>query len=95
MKIKNCMEDLVFSRLEEIIAAQGNICNCAKCRADIAALALNFLPPRYIVTQQGETYTKARSLEQQFTTDIVIAIIHAAKIVGKAPQHEPGESFSC
>ncbi|CUH94091.1 hypothetical protein P22_0153 [Propionispora sp. 2/2-37] len=95
MKVRNCMEDLVFSRLDDVLANQEHICHCAKCRADIAALALNFLPPRYIVTRQGEAYTKTMSLEQQFTADIVIAITNAAKIVGKVPLHQNGEKNLC
>lgn len=93
MEIKNCMEDLVFEQLDRVIAKNRKSCSCPQCRADIAALALNFLPARYIVTRKGEIYTKCRLLEQQFGVDIVTAITHAVKIVGKAPHHTEGESI--
>lgn len=87
MIIKNHMEDLVWSNIDKIIERHRNVCNCEKCRYDIAALALNFLPPRYTVTDLGETYTRVKSLEQQFTIDIITAISHAIKIVNSQPHH--------
>lgn len=82
------MEDLVWSNIDKIIERHHNVCNCEKCRYDIAALALNFLPPRYTVTDKGETYTRVKSLEQQFTIDIITAITHAIKIVNSKPHHD-------
>lgn len=90
MQIKNYMEDLVWQRLDEVIATHSKSCGCEKCRYDIAALALNFLPPRYVVTDQGETYTRIKSLEQQFNIDIITAITHAIQIVRKCPHHDNG-----
>ena len=87
MQIKNYMEDLVWQRLDEVIASHSKACSCEKCRYDIAALALNFLPPRYVVTDQGETFTRIKSLEQQFNIDILTAITHAIQIVSKCPHH--------
>lgn len=82
------MEDLVWQRLDEVMARHKNCCTCENCRYDVAALALNFLPPRYIVTSKGETYTRVRALEQQFNVDIVTAISHAIQIVSSKPHHE-------
>lgn len=88
MQLKNFMEDLVLQRLDEVISSHTNICRCEKCRLDIAALALNFLPPRYIVTTQGETYSRISALEQQFNVDILTALSHAVQIVSGKPHHE-------
>ncbi len=87
MQIKNYMEDLVWQRLDEVIASHSNACDCDRCRYDVAALALNFLPPRYVVTEQGATYTRIKSLEQQFNIDIITAITHAIQIVRQCPHH--------
>lgn len=92
MQLKNYMEDLVWQRLNEVIEANPNICNCENCQYDIAALALNFLPPRYIVTDRGETYTRVKALEQQFNIDILTAITHALQIVKNQPHHDTGNS---
>ncbi|MEN6413521.1 MAG: late competence development ComFB family protein [Veillonellales bacterium] len=90
MHIKNYMEDLVWDHLDRIIES-SNTCNCEKCRYDIAALALNFLPPRYVVTDRGETYTRVKALEQQFYVDVITAISNAVQIVRSRPHHEDGK----
>jgi len=87
MQLKNYMEDLVWDQLDAVIARHPGVCNCEKCKYDITALALNFLPPRYIVTAKGETFTRIKSLEQQFNIDIIAAISQAIKIVSGRPQH--------
>ncbi|BBB93316.1 MAG TPA: late competence development ComFB family protein [Methylomusa anaerophila] len=89
MKLKNYMEDLVWQYFDEVASRHKNICTCENCRLDIVALALNFLPPRYIVTSKGETYTKVNALEQQFRIDIITALSHAIQIVSNKPHHEP------
>lgn len=87
MEIKNYMESLVWQQLDEIMKAHAGICKCEKCRYDIAALALNFLPPRYVVSEKGQTYTRIKALEQQFNIDILTAVSNAIKIVNSQPHH--------
>ena len=87
MEIKNHMENLVWENLDSVLASHPKACKCEKCRYDIAALALNFLPPRYVVTERGQTYARIKSLEQQFNVDIVTAITHAIQIVNARPHH--------
>jgi len=81
------MEDVVISTSEDILKLM-DICKCEKCKADITAIALNELPPKYVVTAIGELYTKVNELEQQFSVDVQTAIIKAALIVGKNPKHD-------
>ena len=88
MGMQNYMEILMWQKLDDVLDAHPGICRCEKCRYDIAALAMNFLPPRYVVTDRGQFYTKIKALEQQFTIDIVSAITHAVKVVSSAPQHQ-------
>lgn len=80
------MEDVVKIILNEIIY-NINVCDCEKCRMDIAAIALNKLPHRYIVSEKGELYSKINTLRQQFEVDIVSAITHAAMQVSSNPRH--------
>lgn len=88
MELKNYMEHLVWQQVDQVIKAHANACNCEKCRYDIVALALNFLPPRYVVTDKGQTYTRIKALEQQFNIDILTAISNAIKIVNSQPHHQ-------
>ena len=87
MEVKNYMEILMWQQLDDVLASHQGVCKCEKCRYDIAALTMNFLPPRYVVTDQGQMFTKIKALEQQFTIDIITAVTHAVKIVSSTPHH--------
>lgn len=94
MKLKNYMEDAVRNALDELLAKQGNLCKCSRCRLDIMAYALNHLPAKYVVTDKGHTYTRVAEMAQQFGTDLVVALSRAIKHVAKNPRHE-GEEKAC
>lgn len=84
--IKNYMEDIVYSQIKEVLS-DINMCACDKCVMDVAAIALNDLPPKYIVTEKGELYTKLNTLGQQFEVDVISAITKAAVLVKRRPRH--------
>ncbi len=86
-QIKNYMEEIVFSQIKEVLE-DINVCTCDKCIFDIAAIALNDLPTRYIVSEKGELYSKINSLKQQFEVDVISAITKAAVLVKRSPRHE-------
>ena len=87
MELQNYMEILMWQRLDDVLDAHPGVCRCEKCRYDVAALTMNFLPPRYVVTERGQLYTKIKALEQQFSIDIISAITKAIKIVNSSPRH--------
>ena len=86
--LKNHMEDVVDLRLPVILVRYTDICKCPKCVDDIKAIALNKLPPRYVVTSKGLLYTKINELIDQFETDVTIDIVMAIEIVSQNPRHE-------
>lgn len=85
-QIKNYMEEIVFNQIKDILT-DINMCSCEKCILDIAAIALNDLKPKYIVTEKGELYSKIYTLAQQFEVDVVAAITKAAVLVKRRPRH--------
>lgn len=87
IQIKNYMEEVVNILLPEVLK-DLNVCKCPKCTMDIAAMALNELPPKYIVTQKGELYSKINTLRQQFEVDVISAITRAAVLVKRSPRHD-------
>lgn len=89
--IKNYMEGVVFDVIDEVLD-DIKMCKCDKCILDIAAIALNDLPPKYTVTEKGELYLKINILKQQFEVDIISAVIKAADIVKRNPRHSQKES---
>jgi competence protein ComFB len=85
--IKNYMEEIVFNQIQDVLS-DINSCTCEKCILDIAAIALNDLPPKYIVSEKGELYSKINALKQQFEVDVIAAITKAAVLVKRKPRHE-------
>ena len=79
--LHNYMEDVVEAFLDDILDETEGVCRCPKCRLDILAIALNKLPPRYVVTEKGMVYAKAAELELQFKADVIKDI---TKAVGAA-----------
>ena len=86
-KYVNMMENIVEEEID-IMAPGLGCCLCDQCRSDIAALALNHLPPQYVVTQVGSAIRKVDAMRIQHLTDIRTAIIQAAEIVRKDPRHQ-------
>ncbi len=86
-QIKNYMEEIVYNQMKDILG-DINMCKCEKCLMDIAAIALNDLPSKYIVTEKGELYSKINALSQQFEVDVVAAVTKAAVLVKRRPRHD-------
>jgi len=80
------MQDLVEQNLD-IVARGMDCCLCERCRADITALALNNLPGKYVVTEEGEIFAKVSSFHQQAEIDVVAATMKAMMVVSKNPNH--------
>jgi len=85
--LKNYMEEVVLNLLRDVLEDM-DMCKCEFCVMDVAALALNDLPPKYIVTEKGELYSKVNSLRNQFEVDVIASITKAAVAVKKSPRHK-------
>ena len=88
MELFNEMEAIVFGKIDELIEDDPHISSCEKCRLDVVAIALNYLPPRYTVTARGQVFAKVSLLNQQFGADVVSAIIRAMGKVKERPLHD-------
>ena len=85
--LKNHMEEVVFNQMKYVLQ-DIKMCKCEKCQMDVAAIALNELPPKYVVTEKGVLFSKIDALQQQFEIGVTAAIIRAALLVRKSPWHE-------
>lgn len=88
MKLHNLMEDEVIRIINELLKDREDMCTCDKCKLDIAAITLNNLKPKYVVTEKGGLFAKVEILNCQFDVDLIKEVTKAAKIVGDEPQHE-------
>ena len=89
-EISNYMESCVLDKIDDLIM-KTNCCSCDLCRYDVLAIALNNLPPKYVVTNMGHLYTKLNMLQRQFDVDIIAAITRAIEIVTESPRHNEAE----
>lgn len=87
IKVQNYMEACVEDFLEDILKNYPEICSCEMCKSDIAAYALNRLPPKYTTTYKGEVYTRSSVLDSQYRTDVLSALVKGIKSVKKNPRH--------
>ena len=85
--MKNYMEMCVTKAIPAVLKTM-NICKCERCQMDIAAYALNHLPPKYVVTKTGSLYAKLESLYGQFHVDVIAAVTKGANLVGSSPRHD-------
>jgi len=79
----NLVEQLVADRLDAVFE-KFNCCRCDKCRRDVAALALNAIPPQYVVAEPEEI---PKLLEEAPVKEIPGALVKAILQVKNNPQH--------
>lgn len=91
--VKNLTEELVDKQLNQLIKDSG-VCKCARCKADIRAIALNHLPTNYVATEKGALHVLADALfSSQSQTNIIIAITQGINAVVQNPRHDPSEKI--
>jgi len=83
---KNISEELIDIHLDGCIRST-DVCDCERCRADIRAMALNAMPPLYVVTDLGDAYVRLDAMSIQSQADIITAIMNAINTVKKNPRH--------
>lgn len=94
-KLYNTTEIMAQQTLEQIVIGKmvGNqdvstFCFCPRCWADILSLALNNLPPRYVVSDMGEVFARsAMTIDHQFQARIYAEVMKALLQVGANPHH--------
>jgi competence protein ComFB len=88
VKVVNAIEPVVFQIFkDEFLRNTTLVCLCDRCQLDIIALALNRLPARYVVTDQGNVFVKALYAERQLISDVIRELSKAALVVQANPNH--------
>mgnify|MGYP003550798762 CR=1 FL=1 len=62
-------------------------CHCEQCEADIIALTLNSLPPKYVATKKSRDEAYKQLNTPEMIEVINRQIIRAIHVVGRNPQH--------
>lgn len=87
---KNLMESVVENLYDEIEDTL-DCCHCERCRNDVISYALNQLPPKYVISLEGELFSKLQSISSQHSTDILSALATGARLVKERPRHAASE----
>jgi len=65
----------------------ADVCHCDTCRMDVAAIMLNNLRQKYVVTDEGALYAQLDDFDPQHKVDFITIMNQAAKIVNNSPRH--------
>ena len=82
--LSNLMEETVLQKIDQIWQ-ETYYCKCDKCKMDIAAYALNRLPPRYEQSKEGEMLHKFDASTMQMDVEITAVVCKAIQVVGEDP----------
>ena len=82
----NVMELLVDERIERYVRMFG-LCTCPRCLADVRALALTQLPPKYVVLAEMAATPMLSLYRAKFESQVIAQVIQACKTVMEAPRH--------
>ncbi len=86
MEYCNVTEKLVDEKALKYIR-MFDICTCPRCVADVKALALTKLPPRYIVMSKSDLVPMLSFYEEKMDTEITTQLITACRTVQAHPRH--------
>ncbi|NLU23563.1 MAG: late competence development ComFB family protein [Clostridiales bacterium] len=64
-----------------------DMCRCPRCMADVKALALTRLPPRYIVMPKANLVPMLSFYEEKMDADLTTQLISACQMVQEHPRH--------
>ena len=92
MKLMNCMEHEVrvhLNRLRDLSPASDETCWCPLCRADMMALALSSIPPRYATRRPQDI-----EIDDQAKSVIHQKVAIARRQVERLPKHQRGAAVA-
>lgn len=84
----NIMEHLILRQDISSVLSQYNVCNCTRCMADVCALALTSLPPKYVVTSKDSLSPLLSYYESRNKIPMLTALIKACNQVRENPRHK-------
>lgn len=85
--LTNIMALLVEEKVEKYIGLFG-LCPCDRCRDDVTALALNSLPPKYVVMPHDNVAPRLAVYDGRFSAAVTAQILRACKEVLENPRHD-------
>jgi competence protein ComFB len=82
----NITEELAINCVRHAIN-EIDMCNCKKCQLYACALALNSLPPRYIMTSKSELLADIGVIDTSSHMEVIVSVSKALKTIRECPLH--------
>lgn len=82
----NIMEYVVKSRAKEYME-KFDVCLCGRCIADVTALSLTHLPPKYIVVEAPSASPLLNYYSNRLSQQIIVELTKACAVVKENPHH--------
>jgi competence protein ComFB len=82
MELHNTVEDIVISRVTEILNSIENcgnperLCTCDQCRVDTACFVLNRAKPHYIVSNRGVARVDQKTAQKQQEDVDIVSLVY-------------------
>jgi hypothetical protein len=92
--IVNVMEKHVVDAYERLKSSVKDFEETPRHREDVVVLALNRLPPKYVVSSAGKAVTEASLDTPQHRTAIEVQVFEALRQVARLPMNERPPSGS-
>ena len=84
----NIMRLLVERKMDQYIKLFG-LCDCERCRNDVLALSLDYLPSKYVVMDRAALPPRLSYYESKMNAAITAQILRACKVIMDQPRHDP------
>jgi competence protein ComFB len=84
--IVNVMEHHVSESYDRLKHTVADFVDSAEHREDVVVYALNRLPPKYVVTEEGKAVTEALMEEVQQRAAIDVKVLDALRQVARSPR---------
>lgn len=82
----NVMESIVDDKIDYYMD-KFNVCRCARCRADVKALALTHLEPKYVVVDTSGISAFLSLYTNKFSSEVLFHLGQACMQVLENPRH--------
>lgn len=83
------MEEMVRDTLDRLMTELGELASNEKVKLDVMALALNQLPPRYVVSTRGEVLSRLLVEAPQAQAEITAVLMQAIDHIRQNPANAP------
>ncbi len=84
--LRNRTQELVITRIEQVLAAGTDMCTCEQCVLDLLAYTLNHVTPQY-GTSLLDPLSPNSEAARKVLIEIELAIEEGLRVVSARPNH--------